>query len=482
MAHFNIVIVILIILFDFISIALSQATFHWFIIPVTLCGLIIVPEIVKWLRGIYDIFDPRGIFAFVGFYHFFVSPVLWVTFGIEMPYVNNPSDWRPWFGLMGFINIVGLLGYKLGLLLAKDRKKRKSIYILDWKVFVMLLSFFIGVGFIVWIIFMFKYRGIIGLILNYVMDCVLRRQIFAGGGTYLVFTTAVPMVLFTFWIAKIRRNPKVVTTLRLFLMSVAFVLLFVIFNPGLLLGSRGSIIFCIFVVAAMIHFNVKKIRRKHFFISIGFIIIFMYIWGFYKGLGVESLSIIKNFKLTELKYYESIAGRDEKTLFTEDLTRAPIQAYLCYKLIDQPKEYNLRWGETYLSAIIYVLVPRQLWPSKPLNSLKVEAGTDLMYGKGTREASSKVYGLAGEAMLNFNLVGVPIAYFILGLIMASFSNVFMNLNLEDSRRLIAPSLCLLLAISISSDFDNIISRFILSGGIWIILIVLLSSKKYFSRI
>src|SRR5271163_3327239 len=47
--------------------ALSSSRFqHWFLIPVSLCGILIGIDAVEWLRGRVDLYDPAGIVGLLG--------------------------------------------------------------------------------------------------------------------------------------------------------------------------------------------------------------------------------------------------------------------------------------------------------------------------------------------------------------------------------------------------------------------------------
>src|SRR5690606_2332026 len=112
------------------------------------------------------------------------------------------------------------------------------------------------------------------------------------------------------------------------------------------------------------------------------------------------------------------SGRSFQDPLLLDLARADIQAFIFYRLSDpllqQEYEYEYADGRTYLGALS-LAIPRQAWPDRP--PTKVKAGTELIYGSGSYEQgaeSSRVYGLAGEAMLNFGPVAVPLSFIVLG--------------------------------------------------------------------
>ena len=70
--------------------------------------------------------------------------------------------------------------------------------------------------------------------------------------------------------------------------------------------------------------------------------------------------------------------------------------------------------------------------------------------------SSQVYGLAGEAMLNFGPLAVPVAFFGLGLLVARLRWLLIRLRPFDSRLLLFPFLVNLTFIVLVGDLDNIL--------------------------
>ena len=63
----------------------SDSILRWFVLPVMACGVLSAVDIVRWLRGRLDLFDPRTIIGCLAFYGLFVAPLLnvcWDTFGV----------------------------------------------------------------------------------------------------------------------------------------------------------------------------------------------------------------------------------------------------------------------------------------------------------------------------------------------------------------------------------------------------------------
>src|SRR5262249_21650695 len=136
----------------------------------------------------------------------------------------------------------------------------------------------------------------------------------------------------------------------------------------------------------------------------GFLVVFMpfmYLYGFYKSGGMDGLvSALRGNDSRE--WMEKSSGRTWTSMILEDLGRADIQALVLQRLIDGASSYDYAWGKTYLGTLSF-LIPRQILQERPGG--KLEEGTELIFGRHSYSlglwASSKVYGLAGETMLNF---------------------------------------------------------------------------------
>jgi hypothetical protein len=94
-------------------VASSDDFWHWFVLPVLCCGILISKEAVDWIRGRQDLFDPVGIIGLLGFHFFFLAPLLHVHLDYWLEYVVLPPDMRGWLGKMAMINVIGLLLYRV---------------------------------------------------------------------------------------------------------------------------------------------------------------------------------------------------------------------------------------------------------------------------------------------------------------------------------------------------------------------------------
>ena len=92
----------------------SKPVAHWFLLPVMACGILSGVDIVRWLRGRLDLFDPKTVIACLAFYGFFVAPILhviWDRFGVGYDLILF-GDWRPWLGAAAALCALGLLVYR----------------------------------------------------------------------------------------------------------------------------------------------------------------------------------------------------------------------------------------------------------------------------------------------------------------------------------------------------------------------------------
>jgi len=105
-----------------------------------------------------------------------------------------------------------------------------------------------------------------------------------------------------------------------------------------------------------------------------------------------------------------------------------------------------------------LLIPKSMWPERP--PTKVKEGTQIQYGANSYVpsswVSSRVYGLAGEWMLNFGPALVPLSFIFLGLLVGLVGNAFLTWPPSDARWLLYPLLVNLCFVVLVGDSDNVI--------------------------
>jgi hypothetical protein len=101
----------------------------------------------------------------------------------------------------------------------------------------------------------------------------------------------------------------------------------------------------------------------------------------------------------------------------------------------------------------------------------------LLFGKGAADSgfvASNIYGLAGEALLNFGVIGVPLLYLLFGAVVGRVERYYANLHTDDARWLFYPFIVILLGWTLVSDVDNVLVFVMKYGSIPFVVLMLTS--------
>jgi hypothetical protein len=208
-----------------------------------------------------------------------------------------------------------------------------------------------------------------------------------------------------------------------------------------------------FWLVGALHLWIRRVPRRLIVVGLVFLSCFMYVYGFYKQDGTQALELLQN--PGQITAAEERGGRTVDAALLGDMARTDIQSYLLYRLWSVGK-YDYAYGATYLEAFD-VLIPKWMWPSRPDG--KVRAGTEALHGRSVYSAgifqASQVYGLAGEAMLNFPPVFAPLSFLLLAFVVVK-SRSLMLADPDDLRWLLVPILANAMIILPAADLDNMI--------------------------
>lgn len=442
----------------------SEAIAHWFVIPVLCCGVLVGWDAVDWLRGRLDLFDPAGIIGVFGIHFFFLTPLLHVTWDSWLAYVEPPPDWRDWLGGMAIVNAVGLVLYRV----ARKRAATWSPHTATqtfWRLNRKRLFLSAGCGLVVsgalqiWVYA--QYGGVIGYIEAFSQSIGDPDAAFAENmGWIFMLSESFPMLAMITFAAAAGRSRTAKSWLVIVVVLLGVFTLRMLF--GGLRGSRSNTVWGLVWAVGIIHLWIRPLTKKFIFTGVIFLIVFMYFYGFYKNLGQGAFTGLQSGTTTSELSQKT--GRTLDALLLGDLGRADVQAYLLYRLSRPDSEYRYAWGRTYAGTAA-LLVPRALWPDRP--PTKVKEGTEAQFGAGSWDehdwSSAHVYGLAGETMLNFGPIAVPVAYGIFGVIVGKLQRFFSRLRPEDMRLLMYPFICNLCLSVVQSDSDNLLFTLIKAG-------------------
>jgi hypothetical protein len=426
----------------------SPALNHWFILPVIVCGTLIAADLVDWARGRLDLFSPVGVLGVVGFHLLFMAPLLHVYWDYWAIVPDSPADWRPWLGAAAMLNAVGLMGYCA----ATQRSSRpvsathtRNAWSIDWRSFYILWLGILLVSACAQVYVYLSFGGILG----YMLASVEPGDAFAGFGAVFAVSECFPIILLTGLVLIARRHgfvPSLPLILFAFIVLFALQMLF-----GGLRGSRSNTIWALFWAAGMVHLCVRPLTRKLAYVGLCFLLAFMVVYSFYKSYGPDAVQVIGDDQArAETARYR---GQPFKGVLLTDFGRSDVQAVILYRCLRAAQP--LAYGETYLGAATLPL------PSTLTDlATKAKVGTELLYGRGSYVPgsfrSSRLFGLSGEAMLNFGPAGVPIALLLLGVFVSWASRWIEGLHPGDPRIVLAPFLTVLGFFILLNDSDNLV--------------------------
>jgi hypothetical protein len=432
--------------------ALEPQLRHWFVIPVTMCGILVGLDALPWLRGRRNPFDPIGAIAALGIHLFFLAPLLHVYWDSWLPFVAQPADWRPWLGQMSVLNLVGLLIYR-AIIHRRRKETQRSKSLQFWQIettrFMLIGAVLVTATTLLqtWV-----YIGVNG-ITGYMEASATNPDAFAGMGWLFVICESAPIIAMMLFAVAAERIPLFRRPWVIVLVLAAFFGLSLVF--GGLRGSRSNTVWAVFWAAGIVHYRIKPLSRKAIAVGLIALVAFMYVYGFYKDVSTDAQWVLTS-RVDRLDL-EDKTGRTIDRVLLGDLARSDIQAFELYRLTDSRDDYQLAWGRTYLGDFA-AMVPQALWPSRPQG--KILEGTNLLYGSNSFQrglfVASNVYGLAGELMLNFGPMAVPFGFALFGVCIVAIDRALRRWDPADARWLMAPVLVNLCFVILVGDADNVL--------------------------
>lgn len=449
---------------------------HWFIIPVALCGVVIGIDAFDWIRGRIDLFDPVGIIGIFGLHWFLLAPLLQIAWNHQLLYLPPLEDWRPWLGHMAVLNLIGLVFYRVSrtfLTPFPAKRRQNRVWLINPKtIAVILIVALLATGALQVLIYA-RFGGVAGYINTFEESVSGNNEGFAGMGTVFAIAESFPLLLLIVYalLAQKRRSWQSWTVILIVLAAFFVVRIFF----GGFRGSRSNTIFAMIWAVGVIHLMIRPVPRRLIFAGIVLGLIFMYILGFYKNAGLDGLRVLEDpSRAAEL---ERTTQRTFGLIVLSDLARADIQAYVLQLLSKSYSDYQYPYGASYLGGIL-TPIPDSLFPHN--FPTKIDLGTQALYGlqvyyAGSQQ-SSRNFGLAGEALLNFGPLAIPISFIGLGIIVSIVRRWLATWQPGDSRRLLLPLFILCCAVIVLNDTDNV-SVFLMKQGLVPFVVVWLGSRQ-----
>jgi hypothetical protein len=442
---------------------------HWFLLPVSVCGVLIGADAVEWFRGRFGTFDPAGLIGILGFHFFFLAPLLHVAWGYWIADVAPPPDWRDWLGFMAILNAIGLGCYQIGRNVLPPQTVSTTVWTINKQMFRWFVPLCVAVALCAQVWVYLRFGGVTG----YMQARMDNRRAFAGMGWVFMISESAP-ILAAFLVIFHAKGGRQTSWQKIAIALLALFAFQMIF--GGLRGSRSETVLLLFWVVGCIHLITRPVPRKFILIGCAFLAVFLYLYGFYKNLGMEASQAL-SASADERNQMAETTGRTWKKLILDDLGRSDMQAFILFRLRDDSTDFTYARGRTYLGAIS-LLVPRWILAARP-ETIEKE-GTEIQTGSGGYfpeiSLSSRVYGLAGESMLNFGPLSVPIVYGLLGLFVGWFRRFSQSLSPLDIRMLLIPFGVYMCVSAVSADSDNL-TYGLAKNGLMPILVVLICSTR-----
>lgn len=443
----------------------SDGMLSWYLIPLTLCGILIGEDAVRWFRGEIDVFDPIGIVGLFGVHFFLLAPLLHTAWNYWIEEVVPPSDWRTWLGGMAVLNLVGLMAYRAtrswvcaGV---AQGKSAAVVWRLDRARFNRYLKWMLLVSAGLQIAIYARFGGLSGYLAAVARD----EHVFLGFQWIAMISEIFPVLALMGYAVHTWARPKPSwPTLLLILLAYCVLKLFF----GGLYGSRNNILFAVFWAVGIVHFAIRPVPKQLILGGILAMIPFLYVYGFYKSAGIEGLQRALRSPQARADVAEEI-HRPIEVPILGDLGRSDVQAFVLYRLMQPESDYQYSFGRTYVGAVL-ALLPGPIWRDRP--PTKAKEGTIALFG---REAyrdrplsatyakdrydgrTSRLFGITGEAMLNFGPLSVPVAMAVLGFVVGWVRRWMLAWDKQDMRRLILPFLVNLCVMLLLLDSDNTVT-------------------------
>ena len=427
------------------SVLLCPDLLDWCLLPIFVCGILGGIDMIAWLRGKVDLFDPLGVFGAYAYYFFFVAPLLTVMWDYHTRGLAPVPDWTTWIGWLSALNAAGLAIYVFGRRLFQVRRP-PTVWQLRGPYFFASTAIVLPVALACQIAIFFKFGGLLGFIEAFTSN--IGTDTFEGMGYLFLVAETFPVfcaIALLVWKRDFLRRRSWVF---LAVLMVAFFALKLAF--GGLRGSRSLTVWGMFWFVGAIHVWIRPVPRKMLVLGLLFLVVFMYAYGFYKDEGVAALEVFGD--PSKIDRMEHASGRTIDAVLLGDMARTDVQAALLYR-VASVGEYRRAYGLTYLEAFAFA-IPRAIWPDRPDG--KVQWGTEALYGERAYTRASRstyIYGLVGEEMLNFPPIVAPLAFLGFAFVMSKMRAMLL-LDKGDMRWLFVPVLSILAVLLVSFDLDN----------------------------
>lgn len=440
----------------------------WHVFPIWVCGFLATFELLAHIKR--RNFSGAGLLVdILAFHLMFAAPLLHMWWEFYMPFVVPPEDWKPWLGYMALLNAVSFLGFMLARRAARSwAMSRVTPLVLEANRLVP-----VGVGMFAMALALQTYvYAQFGGIAGYVTAFTEEPALFSGWGWIFAVSEIGPVMLG--WAIVVRWKQRRTKVSEPYFLAFMTIMVLLIAYFGGLKGSRNHYVWELVWVAGVFAIWIRPPSRALIAGGGVFLMLFMMGYSYFKEYGANIGEVIQNPSIAADSW--RYGGRVFEGVILGDFSRSDVQAYELHKLSLSGSDYEPALGMTYVAAFGQI-VPKFLIGERP--AAKAYYGTWLLFGKGAADSgfvASNIYGLAGEALLNFGVVGVPLLFLLFGAVVGRAERYFAALNADDARWLFFPFIVILLGWTFVSDVDNVLV-FVMKYGTIPFLVLTLTSRR-----
>ena len=384
-------------------------------------------------------------------FYFVAAPLLHIAFNVfvELP-VSSKEISLAWLNV---IHAVGLTAASMGAVVASRRKTviQPAHSQVNWRG-VRTASILGAIAGGLTFLWLWQTYGAALLVDRSEVDSQNSASIF----TYML-VESVPLLCGWAYIAHTKINPKKRGALSFFVALLSISLVAVVFS-----GTRGSRVAVIFQIVAFLllyHKLVSNIRMRQVFV---FIVMFGVFNNFYAIYKYDGMNAVLEYMSTGEKpdVVEKYSGTGQVLL--QDLGRSDVAAVV-FDRVRSDEYVAPNFPHTYLAGV-QLLLPQPLRSEALLPKTVLGASAQYSVPAEKNFSSTRIYGPAAEAALNFGLWFVVPVFFLLGYVHKFCLNAALT-SQSGTKVLFYPLFVLFPIFMVFYDFDNIVFSIVKSWAI-----------------
>lgn len=418
-------------------------------------------DFIDALRKKSDILAPRALLSIIMLIGVFIAPIIHISQGINPSYVSLPENMEVAFENLAIVHLLGLFLYFITLRIPRKNaptdRPAQSKQLINLE-FISYSNAMLTAGLFSLAVFAY-YLFTLGGPVSWLNAQLNYRESALGPGWLIAIAEAFPSLFFMSYILKLHPKNLSDNEIKKRVVIAFLLLVVVIFVTSGLRGSRANLVWPALTALLLIHILLTRIKMQLLvFLSIG-LLIFSGVYDIYKKAGTEGLITAKESGIQSVEENANYSF-GLTPLLTGDFSRSAIQAIA----LDRWNEgtFQLFNGRTYVGDAIEFVPGAEVSETFPNKRV---AATEILYGEGSSQTKqtldSRIYGLQGEALMNFGPIGATVVLVPFALIVRRSERVF-----EKSKTTKSPSLAVysailapIIVLLFLSDFDNVLYNF-----------------------